>query len=133
VVARDDQPSPEYARKITGRTTPSASAGPYPYTKSDADLLTPSASGTYVTNGIGFASERNGVPVSARRRRAGSNASRTASPQDIASPAWWISSKITSERRPSVRCLCSAGWAATWAYVTATPRKSAPTGPWELL
>jgi hypothetical protein len=24
--------SPEYARKITGRTTPSASAGPYPYT-----------------------------------------------------------------------------------------------------
>src|SRR5580704_12313698 len=75
---------------------------------------------------MGLASERNGVPVSAILLRAGSKASRVASPHDSASPAWWISSKITSVRRFSVRCLCSAGWAATCAYVTATPVKSAP-------
>ena len=68
-----------------------------------------------MTNGIGFASLRNGVPVSASLRRAGSNASLTALPQDSASPAWWISSKMTSVRRFWVRCLCSAGCAATWA------------------
>ena len=66
-------------------------------------------SSAYVTNGIGLVSERNGVPVRASRRVAGSNASRTASPQDSASPPWWISSRITSVRAVSVRCRCSAG------------------------
>ncbi len=64
---------------------------------------------------MGFASDLNGVPVSATRRRAGSNASLTASPQESASPAWWTSSKMTSVRRLSVRARCSAGWAATCA------------------
>ena len=61
---------------------------------------------------------RNGVPVSATRRRAGSNASATASPHDSPSPAWWISSRTTSVRRLcSVRLRCTAGRIATWAYV----------------
>ena len=68
-----------------------------------------------MTKGIGFASDLNGVPVSASLRFAGSNASFTASPQDNASPAWWTSSKMTRVVRFSVRPLCSAGWAATCA------------------
>ena len=43
------------------------------------------------------------MPVSASRRRAGSNASRTASPHDSASPAWCTSSRITSVLNRSVR------------------------------
>jgi hypothetical protein len=46
--------------------------------------LDPSGSGTYVTKGMGLASLRNGVPVSASRRRAGSKASLIASPHDSA-------------------------------------------------
>ena len=49
------------------------------------------------------------MPVSASRRVAGSKASRTASPQDRASPPWCISSRITSVRRSSVRRRCSSG------------------------
>ena len=41
----------------------------------------PSGVGSYVTNGIGAVSERNGVPVSGDAWSAGSNASRIASPQ----------------------------------------------------
>ena len=69
-------------------------------------------------------SERNGVPVSASRRRAGSNASRTASPQLNASPAWCTSSRITRVLKRSVRIRCASGLAATPAYVIATPTKS---------
>ena len=69
-------------------------------------------------------SERNGVPVSASRRRAGSKASRTASPHDSASPAWCTSSRITSVLKRSVRMRCASGLAATPAYVSATPTKS---------
>lgn len=47
----------------------------------------PSFPSSYVTNGIGLVSDRNGVPVSASRRVAGSNASRHASPHDFESPA----------------------------------------------
>ena len=121
--------SPEYARKITGRTTPSRSASPYPYEWSAADRSAPSGSGSYRTNGIGFSSERNGVPVSASRRAAGSNASRTASPQDSASPAWCTSSSTTRVRRFAVRARCSAGAAATCAYVMTAPRKSGAVAP----
>ena len=64
-------------------------------------------------------SERNGVPVSARRRRAGSKASRTASPHERASPAWCTSSRITSVLKRSVRMRCASGLAATPAYVSA--------------
>ncbi len=67
-------------------------------------------------------SERNGVPVSASRRCAGSNASRTPSPHDIASPAWWISSRITSVLNRSVRTRSASGFTPTPAYVTAMPR-----------
>ena len=68
-----------------------------------------------VTNGIGASSLRNGVPVNANRRVASPNASRIASPQLLASPPWWISSKITSVRLLSVRTRCRVGWLATWA------------------
>ncbi len=47
----------------------------------------PSFPSSYWTNGIGLVSDRNGVPVSASRRVAGSNASWHASPQDFESPA----------------------------------------------
>jgi hypothetical protein len=40
-------------------------------------------------------SDRNGVPDSANRRGATSNARRTASPHARSSPAWWISSSTT--------------------------------------
>ena len=43
------------------------------------------------------------MPVSASRRVAGSNASRTPSPHDSASPAWCTSSRITSVLNRSVR------------------------------
>src|ERR1700754_4482182 len=89
----------------------------------------PSLPSSYVTNGMGLVSERNGVPVSARRRVAGSNASRQASPHDLLSPAWWISSRITSVLRCSHRLRCSIGRTPTPAYVTATPWYSRPTGP----
>ncbi len=69
----------------------------------------PSLPSSYVTKGMGFVSERNGVPVSARRRVAGSKASRQASPQDLESPAWWISSRITRVLRCSERLRCSIG------------------------
>ena len=59
--------SPEYARKSTGRTTPSSAPGVAVGVVGDA-TSTPSAPGSYLTNGIGFSSERNGVPVSASRR-----------------------------------------------------------------
>jgi hypothetical protein len=81
----------------------------------------PSASGAYSTKGICAMSERNGVPVSASRLAAGSKASLIASPQASASPAWWISSRMTSVRRFSTRERCSIGCAATPAYVTAMP------------
>ena len=58
-------------------------------------------------------SERNGVPVSDSRRCAGSKASRTASPHDIASPAWCTSSRITSVLNRSVRIRCASGFTAT--------------------
>ena len=58
-------------------------------------------------------SERNGVPVSASRRVAGSNDSRTPSPHDSASPAWWISSRITSVLKRSVRIRIASGLTAT--------------------
>ena len=74
-----------------------------------------------MTNGIGEVSERNGVPVSDRRRVAGSKASRMPSPQLFASPPWWISSRMTSVGREVVSSRCSEGRDATWAYVTATP------------
>ena len=74
-------------------------------------------------------SERNGVPVRDRRRVAGSNASRMPSPQLRASPPWWISSRITSVLAASVRLRCRTGLFATWAYVSATPRYSAPCRP----
>ena len=61
----------------------------------------PSLPSSYVTKGIGLVSDRNGVPVSASRRVAGSNASRQASPQDFESPAWWISSRMTRVLRCS--------------------------------
>lgn len=64
---------------------------------------------------MGLMSVRNGVPESASRRVAGSNASRTASPHDRPSPAWWTSSKMTSDLRDSVRLRCRAGRAATVA------------------
>ena len=51
-------------------------------TESDRDRWRPSPPRSYVTNGIGFSSERNGVPVSIRRRTAGSNAALTPSPHD---------------------------------------------------
>ncbi len=69
----------------------------------------PSLPSSYVTKGMGLVSERNGVPVSARRRVAGSKASRHASPQDLESPAWWISSRITRVLRCSERLRCSIG------------------------
>ena len=72
---------------------------------------------------------RNGVPVRLSRRVAGSNASRTASPQLFASPPWCTSSSTTSVRLRVVRARCSAGWAATPAYVTTTPWKSALVEP----
>ena len=37
---------------------------------------------------------------------------------------------MTSDLRDSVRLRCSAGRAATVAYVIATPSNSLPTGPW---
>jgi hypothetical protein len=55
----------------------------------------PSLPSSYRTKGIGLVSDLNGVPVSASRRVAGSNASWHASPQDFESPAWWISSRMT--------------------------------------
>jgi hypothetical protein len=64
---------------------------------------------------MGFSSDRNGVPVSISRRTAGSNAALTPSPQERESPAWWISSRMTSVRRVSVRRLCTAGAIPTWA------------------
>ena len=75
-------------------------------------------------------SDRNGVPVSASRRVAGSNASRTASPQLSASPAWCTSSRMTRVRNRSVRTRNASGLAATPAYVTATPTKSLLVLPW---
>ena len=75
----------------------------------------PSRSSAYSTNGIGEVSERNGVPVRDSRRVAGSKASRSPSPQDSASPPWWISSRITSVRAASVLARCSIGLLATWA------------------
>ena len=89
----------------------------------------PSLPSSYATNGIGLVSERKGVPVSARRRVAGSNASWHASPHDLLSPAWWISSRITRVLRCSQRLRCSMGRTPTPAYVTATPWNSRPTGP----
>ncbi len=73
----------------------------------------PSPPASYWTKGIGLVSERNGVPVSARRREAGSKASKQASPQDFESPAWWISSMMTSVLRASVRLRCSIGFTPT--------------------
>ena len=73
----------------------------------------PSLPASYETNGIGLVSERNGVPVSASRRVAGSKASKQASPQDLESPAWWISSMITRVLRASVRLRCSIGLTPT--------------------
>ena len=70
---------------------------------------------------MGLTSDRNGVPVSASRRAAGWNASRTPSPQESASPAWWISSRITSVLKRSVRMRMASGLTATTAYVTAMP------------
>ncbi len=89
----------------------------------------PSLPSSYATNGIGLVSERNGVPVSASRRVAGSNASWQASPQDFESPAWWISSRITSVLRCSQRLRWSIGRTPTPAYVTATPWYSLLSGP----
>ncbi len=76
-------------------------------TESDRERCRPSPPRSYVTNGIGLSSERNGVPVSISRRTAGSNAALTPSPQDRESPAWWISSRITSVRRVIVRRRCT--------------------------
>ena len=53
------------------------------------------------------------MPVSISRRAAGANASRTASPQLSASPAWWISSRITSVLKASVRIRSASGFIAT--------------------
>ncbi len=89
----------------------------------------PSLPSSYATNGIGLVSDRKGVPVSARRRVAGSNASWQASPQDFESPAWWISSRITRVLRCSHRLRCSMGRTPTPAYVIATPWYSLLTGP----
>ena len=75
----------------------------------------PSLSSWYVTNGIGEVSERKGVPVRARRRAEGSKASLRPSPQERESPAWWISSMITSVRPCSVRARCSSGFTPTCA------------------
>ena len=75
-----------------------------------------------MTGGIGWVSDRDGVPVSASRRLAGSKASRTASPQESASPAWWISSRITSVRARSTRSRYPVGLLATPAYVRAKPQ-----------
>ena len=69
----------------------------------------PSLPSSYVTKGIGLVSDRKGVPVSARRRAAGSNASGHASPHDLESPAWWISSRMTRVLRCSQRLRCSSG------------------------
>ncbi len=69
----------------------------------------PSLPSSYWTKGIGLVSERKGVPVSASRRVAGSNASWQASPQDLESPAWWISSRITRVLRCSHRLRWSMG------------------------
>src|SRR5215213_199647 len=93
----------------------------------------PSSSSTYSTNGMVAVSDRKGVPVRARRRAAGSNASRTASPHDSASPPWCTSSRTTSVRAASLRARCSSGRLATCAYVTATPSKSRPWLPWAFL
>ena len=81
--------------------------------KSATDRSPPSPIASYRTNGMGLVSERNGVPVSISRRVAGSNASRTDSPQDIASPAWWISSRMTSVLKPSTLIRRASGLAAT--------------------
>lgn len=89
----------------------------------------PSLPSSYATNGMGFVSDRNGVPVSARRRVAGSNASRQASPQDLESPAWWISSRMTSVLRCSHLLRWSMGRTPTPAYVMATPSYSLLNGP----
>src|SRR5690606_2120800 len=78
---------------------------------------------------MGLVSDRNGVPVRASRRAAGSNASRHASPHDLLSPAWWISSRITRVLRCSTRLRCSIGRTPTPAEVTATPWYSLPSGP----
>ena len=78
-----------------------------------AERNAPAPSGSYLMNGIGVSSLRNGVPVRPSRRTAGVNASRTPSPQLLASPAWWISSSTTRVRRPSVRTRCKVGCAAT--------------------
>src|SRR6478735_3583962 len=89
----------------------------------------PSLPSSYVTKGMGLVSDRKGVPVSASRRVAGSNASRQASPHDFESPAWWISSSITRVLRCSHRLRCSIGRTPTPAYVTATPWYSLLSGP----
>lgn len=89
----------------------------------------PSFPSSYVTKGIGLVSDRKGVPVSARRRVAGSKASRQASPQDLESPAWWISSRMTRVLRCSERLRWSMGRTPTPAYVMATPSYSLLSGP----
>src|SRR6266536_1611853 len=85
----------------------------------------PSEPRSYCTNGIGLSSERNGVPVRASRRTAGSKAAFPPSPQERESPAWWISSRMTSVRRVIVRRRCTWGAMPTWAYVRTAPWKSA--------
>lgn len=89
----------------------------------------PSLPSSYATKGIGLVSDLKGVPVSARRLAAGSKASRHASPQDLESPAWWISSRITRVLRCSQRLRCSMGRTPTPAYVTATPWYSLLSAP----
>src|ERR1044072_6690726 len=89
----------------------------------------PSLPSSYARKGMGLVSERNGVPVSASRRVAGSKASRQASPQDLESPAWGISSRMTRVLRCSQRLRCSMGRTPTPAYVTATPWYSLLSGP----
>ena len=73
-------------------------------------------------------SDRKGVPVRASRRVAGSNASRTESPHESASPAWCTSSRITSVLNRSTRIRWASAFVATPAE-EASPGLS-PDGNW---